>query len=456
MTFLQELQLYQEKMDAAKADLKTLYLNSEDKGTWAVAWSGGKDSTCVLKLITEVVMALPVEQRQRHVYVVMSDTVVENPELDLYMREQQQLFNQWATKNKAPFSAHIVERPVEKGYFFCLLGKGHPLPSQSIRWCTDRLKIKPQDNFFLEITPTYVLSGVRRSESQTRERKIDRYSIEEKVALYEHSKLTPLGTKVFMPIINFDVEDVWRSLREPTLWGSTEDIRRIYKDATGECGFSNPKGTEEKGVEVCGARFGCWTCPVVVKDKSTEQMAKIHDWMLPLTEWRKLHMQVHGRYKPTRYEGQVRKDRSLTIKKFKAIQYAILRMTKAGFGRRGKEYNLGAGTLSLEARIFLTKELLKTIEKVNTMRMTQGLEPLEIIRDDEYQAICKQQQEDLLEREWLHQNKMKIPFDRKMLFENMDERETADIAKLNHLSPDEIADKIVENFSKGIFEFPTE
>ncbi|MGG3561630.1 phosphoadenosine phosphosulfate reductase family protein [Neobacillus rhizosphaerae] len=455
-TFLQELQIYNELVHQAKEDIKTMYLDENDKGHWAVAWSGGKDSTAVLKLVTEAIMELPKEQRNRHVYAVMSDTVVENPELDIYMRDQLQKFNDWAKREEAPFSGHMVERPVERGYFYCLLGKGHPLPSQSIRWCTDRLKIKPQENFLVDLAPSFVLSGVRRSESVSRGRSIEKRSISEKIALYDGGKLTKAGTKIFMAIVDFTVEDVWRLLRQPTLWGDTEDIRRIYRDATGECGFVNPKGVEKKSVEACGARFGCWTCPVIVADRSTEEMAKQYEWLKPLTQWRELHMRMYGRYKPLKPQGQPRKVRSLVIKKYKAIAYATLRVTKAGYGRRGEEYNVGAGTLSLESREFLLQELLKTQAEVNRLRAIDGLEPLELIRKDELYAIIKLQEEDRKQRQHIAGSKLGIKFDRRMLFEDMEETYVEDVAKLAHLTPDEIADRLIENFKQGIYEFPTE
>jgi DNA sulfur modification protein DndC len=455
LSFLEELQSYEQLLSIAKEDLKTMYLNKEDKGHWAVAWSGGKDSTCVLKLITEVVMSLPKEQRNRHIYAVMSDTVVENPELDIYMNEQVKLFNFWAEASGAPFSAHMVERPSEQGYFMNLLGKGYPLPSNSMRWCTDRLKIKPQEIFLTELAPTFILSGVRRSESRARERTINKFSISDKIANYASGKLNALGTKVFMPIVHFDVEDVWRTLRQPALWSSTSDIRRIYKDATGECGFSNPKGVEEKGVEVCGARFGCWTCPVIVTDRSTEQMAKSYDWMKPLTKWREFQLRVYGRYVPIKPKDQTRKMRSLIIKKYKAINHAVLRISKAGFGRNGQEFKLGAGTLTMEVRKLLLEELLKTQDEVNRIRALEGLPAIHLIKPSELQDILDVHKEDEAQRKQILKSKSGITFNRKMLLENADENYIDDIVKFNDFSTDEIADLLVENFKNEQFEFPS-
>ena len=110
MNILERLTIYDALVQQAKEDIKTMYLDTQDNRCWAVAWSGGKDSTAVLKLTTEAIMELPKERRTRHVYVVMNNTVMENPELDMYMRDQLTKFNEWAERNEAPFSGHIVER----------------------------------------------------------------------------------------------------------------------------------------------------------------------------------------------------------------------------------------------------------------------------------------------------------------------------------------------------------
>ena len=456
MNILERLTIYDALVQQAKEDIKTMYLDTQDNRCWAVAWSGGKDSTAVLKLTTEAIMELPKERRTRHVYVVMNNTVMENPELDMYMRDQLTKFNEWAERNEAPFSGHIVERPVEKGYFYALLGKGRLLPSQSIRWCTDQLKLQPQEQLLLELKPSYVLNGVRRSESDSRRKSIEKHALDDKIAQYDRGKLTKQGTKIFMPIVDFTVEDVWRLLRTPTLWSDTNDIRRIYKDATGECGFLNPKGVEKKSVEVCGARFGCWTCPVIVADRSTEEMSNHYAWLKPLTVWRTLHMRIYGRYIPKRPAGQPRKIRSLVLKKYQAIAYANLRITKAGYGRRGQVCNVGAGTLTLEVREFLTEELLKTEKEVNQLRALEGLPPIELIRQEELDAIRAIQEEDRRERPFLHTNKLGIPFDRRMLLEGADETYIDDIAKLAHLSVEQIADKLIERYRAGQYAFPND
>lgn len=48
----------------------------------------GKDSTCVLSMLAKMLESLEPEQRRRVIHAVMSDTVVENPNLETYMHGQ--------------------------------------------------------------------------------------------------------------------------------------------------------------------------------------------------------------------------------------------------------------------------------------------------------------------------------------------------------------------------------
>lgn len=75
------------KYEKALLDVINLYLNGES-GDWAVAWSGGKDSTVVSSLVVRALLTVPEEKRKRHVYFVMSDTGMENPILEKYMENE--------------------------------------------------------------------------------------------------------------------------------------------------------------------------------------------------------------------------------------------------------------------------------------------------------------------------------------------------------------------------------
>lgn len=376
-----------ELVAATKAVIMKMYLDESDQRPWAVAFSGGKDSTAVMGLVVSVIESLPTEKRWRTVYGVMSDTIVENPLVHEHMQNQLRLINQYCTKQDLPVSVTQVHREVEQSYFVKILGLGYFLPMNNGkgRWCTDRLKIQPQNKFLQDLDPSYILTGVRKSESTSRSASIDKWSISEFIG--DHVSMKEAHT--FNPIVNWTIQDVWKFLEmEGLSWGNTLSVRTIYKDATGECGFTNPEEVGKKSVEVCGARHGCWLCPVILKDKSTEKMSEKHTWLEPLTEWREFQLRVFGVYNNTR-------------KAWKTKNYEIKTVTKSGTKRNGVILEQGQGTLTIQARKLLLKRLLETEKMVNRMRAWVNLPNQTLISDEEIELIKQHWADDEKNRPWL-------------------------------------------------------
>ncbi|WLR49570.1 phosphoadenosine phosphosulfate reductase family protein (plasmid) [Halobacillus litoralis] len=415
------MSLVEEKKDwkvlkaEAMAHLHRLYFDETDDRPWAVAWSGGKDSTTVLGLIVEFLESLPPERRHREVYAVMSDTKMENPNLEAYMHNQVSLLNDYAEKKELPIQADLVFRKEEHDFFYLVMGRGYFLPQRigRGRWCTQRLKLFPQNERLKEIQPSHMLVGTRLDESQTRRESMEKWSADDEfnARMGEHAQISTITT--FMPIANWSVEDVWAYLTLNGLgWSSSVEVRTLYKDATGECGFSNPKGVEKNTVEACGARFGCWTCPVVMKDQSTEKMSETYEWMQPLAEWRKLQLMVFGDYIPKRPEGMTKKERGTQLRKWEAIMADVKLITKSGHKRNGNimkdkhtgEHRLDQGTITVEARKYLFDKLMETEQLVNRMRELENLPPLELVREETKELIKEQWEHDEKEAPWLVSN----------------------------------------------------
>jgi DNA sulfur modification protein DndC len=370
-----------------KSLIKKMYLDESDLRPWAVAFSGGKDSTAVMGLVVAVIESLPPSQQTRKIYGVMSDTIVENPLVKDHMNEQCRLINKYCHSKNLPISVNAVHRELEESYFVKTLGLGYPLPLNNGkgRWCTDRLKIKPQDKFLKELNPSYILTGVRHAESSMRSTSIDKWSISEFIGNHVSMK----EAKTFNPIVNWTIQDVWKFLElEGLSWGNTLSVRTIYKDATGECGFTNPEEVGKKSVEVCGARHGCWLCPVILKDRSTEKMSEKHVWLEPLTDWRMTQLLVHGAHNHTR-------------KAFKERNVAIKAVTKAGYNRRGVRMGVGRGCLTIQARSYLLDELLGTEMMVNRLRRLKGLEEIQLISQDEINLIKEHWRNDRKDKPYL-------------------------------------------------------
>ena len=57
----------------------------QDARPWVIAYSGGKDSTLTLQLAYELLLSLPPGER-KPVHVLASDTLVEAPNIEAYIR----------------------------------------------------------------------------------------------------------------------------------------------------------------------------------------------------------------------------------------------------------------------------------------------------------------------------------------------------------------------------------
>ena len=66
-----------------KEEMKLVYLH--DKRPWMIGYSGGKDSTLLCQLVFEMLLSLPEYKRWKPVYIVTSDTLVENPIIKKYL-----------------------------------------------------------------------------------------------------------------------------------------------------------------------------------------------------------------------------------------------------------------------------------------------------------------------------------------------------------------------------------
>lgn len=356
-------------------------------GAWVVKSSFGKDSTLTLNQVMLAMLDVPQEERTRHVYVVCADTGVETPGIYAHVHSESEKVKAAIERYGLPMSVHIVKRDPKDSYFVETLGRGYPLPSNGERRCTDKLKIQPQQRAVEGIDCGLVLTGVRASESDVRNRRYTDKFDEERGEYY--------------PILWFTIEEVWEALQAPLPWGTSLPIRRIYAEATGECGFRNPKGTETKKVDACGARFGCWVCPVVQQDKSTEFMSRHHAWLEPLTRWRELHLLVYGHYEPPKTPGQTGAERSREKRKWEEVGRRVKLLTKAGYMRNKHRLNDGEGCLIIEARKYLLDELLAAEAEMNELRAEEDLPPDELIEAVEVKAILAQHVEDARLRPFL-------------------------------------------------------
>ena len=87
-------------------EMEAVYLN--DTRPWIIGYSSGKDSSCVLHLTFKMLKRLPENKRHKTVYVISSDTLIENPIILDFLKYNIELINKSATEFNIPIEAQIV------------------------------------------------------------------------------------------------------------------------------------------------------------------------------------------------------------------------------------------------------------------------------------------------------------------------------------------------------------
>lgn len=265
-----------------------------DRRPWLIGYSGGKDSTLLVALAYEAISRLPKEARTKKVYIITSDTLVENPIVKKYMHTSSNQINESSKRDRLNIDAHVIYPEPEQTFWSRVIGLGYPTPEPpGFRWCTERLKIAPMNRFvddrIKESGEIIILLGVRKAESATRNRTITAREIEGKL-LNMHSDIK--NAYVYNPITEIHNELVWEFLLKEdgiSPWGS--DLKYLFSLYQGEDLGEEQSviGEVDKDkIPVTGnSRFGCWCCTIVKEDKSLLNFIKKGSTeLIPLRDFR--------------------------------------------------------------------------------------------------------------------------------------------------------------------------
>lgn len=265
-------------------DMENKYLSSNR--AFVIAFSGGKDSTCVLQLFYDMLLRLPANKR-RPSFAICSNTLVEPPHIEKFLQTIIEAINTHAKTNNIPFKIIEVTPELNEDFWVNLIGKGYPSPTRTFRWCTDRLKIRPSKKIVAEITQQFgsviLCLGTRKQESTNRKRSMEKRILTEEGYSLHHD--FP-DTLCYAPISEWTTDDVWTYLssHKPS-WNKThQELFSLYSQASGdECQFITDLSQNSCG----GSRFGCWVCTVVNEDKSMKGFIDSgHENLKPLNEFR--------------------------------------------------------------------------------------------------------------------------------------------------------------------------
>lgn len=264
----------------------------KSKSSWILGFSGGKDSTALLKLVYLALRGL--RKRDKKVIVFYCDTGVEIPVVRKYVYKALKKICKEASLDKIPITTKIVQPCINDRYFVNMIGKGYPPPTNKFRWCTDRLRVNPTKLLYEHNSAkkNIILLGIRKGESPERDKIIQKHKTRTSY-YFRHSHNS--NSIIYSPMLRYNTNDVWDLLlsnhRPKSI--DAKKLMRLY----------NWEGTDR--TQIKQRRFGCWVCTVVRKDRAMEGLIKEGVAKLkPLLDYRNWLMQIRDntsyRYKKRR------------------------------------------------------------------------------------------------------------------------------------------------------------
>ncbi len=262
-------------------DVTTEAIKSRPSAHWVLGFSGGKDSSAALKIF--IAAYKRAKSYSSRVTIIYCDTGVENPILDAYSKNLIHFLADEFLKSNFPFTTKIIKAPIQDRFFVRIIGRGYPPPTNNFRWCTTSLRINPVSRFIESLDPndTVVVLGLRKSESGQRDR-----SLSKSDDLYWQKQREGQGQyDMFLPIVELDIPQVWDVIYWLPLPLSlvAHELERLYRGASGEC----PIIKSPQSAPCSSGRFGCWTCTVVRKDRSSRELIRAgHLELMPFLQFR--------------------------------------------------------------------------------------------------------------------------------------------------------------------------
>lgn len=262
---------------------------------WAIAFSGGKDSSCVATIVPQLIANGNVPA-PKSLTVLYADTRLELPPLyNSAMGIMDKL-------KDMGISCRVVLPTIEDRFFVYMLGRGVPPPSNTFRWCTSQMKIEPMMEALKKLRDqagqkVLMLTGVRVGESAVRDAKIvvacGRNGAECGQGWFQEA--TPESVAdTLAPILHWRVCLVWKWLRQwaPMAGFPTEQVADAY-------------GGDE--AEEVNCRTGCVGCNLASRDTALEKTLRDPAWgyLQPLMRLRPLYAELkrpHNRLRKTSME----------------------------------------------------------------------------------------------------------------------------------------------------------
>lgn len=321
---------------------------------WAVAYSGGKDSSATVTVVAHLIESGRVPAPES-LQVLYADTRMEL--LPLWQSATGIL----AALEARGIRTQVVLPALDDRFFVYMFGRGVPPPKNRFRWCTSQLKIEPMLEALGDIRAAtdkklLMITGVRLGESAARDQRIavscSRDGAECGQGWFQAATPTSVADTL-APLLHWRVCHVWDWLTfdAPGLGFPTGAIAEAY-------------GGDE--AEESNARTGCVGCNLASKDVALERVIRLPQWayLAPLRGLKPLYREIIASRFRLRKDGTERRKDGVLVKN-------PMRM----------------GPLTMEARRYALYQVLSIQKAVNIAAREQGRPEVSLINYEELTRI---------------------------------------------------------------------
>jgi DNA sulfur modification protein DndC len=342
--------------DSIALTAQSLYAYASNYKHWAVAFSGGKDSSTAATVVADLIETGKVPRPETLTFLY-ADTRLEI--LPLYTNAMGIL----ATMRERGYRTQVVLPELDDRFFVYMFGRGVPPPSNTFRWCTVQMKIEPMLKALSGLRDErgekfLMLTGVRLGESAARDARIalscGKNGAECGQGWFQEA--TPEAVAdTLAPILHWRVCHVWEWLtaNAPGKGFSTYEIARVY-------------GGKEEGPENENTRTGCVGCNLASRDQALDNVLSIPEWsyLRPLKRLKPLYAELKKPFRRLRKDGnERRKDGALAANPNRL------------------------GPLTMEARWWGLQQVLDIQHEINAVALKQGRPEINLVSIEEHNRI---------------------------------------------------------------------
>jgi DNA sulfur modification protein DndC len=272
---------------------------------WAIAYSGGKDSSATVTFVVNAIEQRLVP-RPESLTVLLADTRMEMPPL------WNAAMNTMEALRGRGVDARVVLPALDDRFFVYMFGRGVPPPKNRFRWCTAQIKIEPMLAALADLRARageklLMLTGVRLGESAARDARIitscSRDGAECGQGWFQEATPEAIADTL-APLLHWRVCHVWDWLMwfAPADGFATAQVAKVY-------------GVDES--QESNARTGCIGCALASQDHALRAVIKTPGWeyLAPLLRLKPLYgeLSFEHRHRLRKAEAEYRKDGSMAM-----------------------------------------------------------------------------------------------------------------------------------------------